>query len=374
MDKESVESEEKEVETINVTPLKKWPRFLSFLADYFLTFILALLLFHIACFPLGSVITKAPERYDEYLSSLKRRDNVLYGNKILYYDESSSNKDPDSFSVNLDYTCRLFVGYYLGEEDAEVEVFQKYYQDLAKNKANPITLYQEADKETKFFDFVDGQATLKEGYKVEFSALYVPGDEMSSQGQKDYETFQNKFFLRLYSSMLNDIYENDLFYNQISYRENQSVVLSYKTFSDTLVLSSVLISYFISSMVISLLVPLVTSHQKSLGNLILRYERIDAATLRIYSKKKVPLVFVYAFAMNASCLLFVPWGNVGFNELFSLPMLLPLSLVSLVLSIASLAFLLFDSFNRDLADRLSFTVMLSESSLADIYRAKGYDF
>ena len=225
-----------------------------------------------------------------------------------------------------------------------------------------------------FFDIGETTFTLKEEYKSEFSALFTPGDEMSSKGYKDYESFQNEFFLRSYTVMLSDIQKDDLTYNGVSYKANQKIVSDYKRFADVLVIASALISYFISSMVVSLLLPIITSHQKTLGNLVLRYERVDTASLSIYQKKKVPLLFIYYFAMNASCILFIPWGNVGFNELFSLPMLLPLSVVALALSLVSLAFLLFDPFNRDLMDRLSFTVMVSQSSMADIYRAKGYDF
>ena len=374
MDETRKNEMEEGVKTIDVTPLKKWNRFLSFLADYFLTFIFGLLLFHLGAFPLGSVATKAPERYDQYLSSVKERDYVLYGNNLLFFDERSSNKNPESFTINLDYTCKQYIGYYLGETEESREIFKNYYTSLAKNKQNYISVYQGLKAKLDFFDIGETTFTLKEEYKSEFSALFTPGDEMSSKGYKDYESFQNEFFLRSYTAMLSDIQKDDLTYNGVSYKANQKIVSDYKRFADVLVIASALISYFISSMVVSLLLPIITSHQKTLGNLVLRYERVDTASLSIYQKKKVPLLFIYYFAMNASCILFIPWGNVGFNELFSLPMLLPLSVVALALSLVSLAFLLFDPFNRDLMDRLSFTVMVSQSSMADIYRAKGYDF
>ena len=136
MDEARKNEMEEGVKTIDVTPLKKWNRFLSFLADYFLTFIFGLLLFHLGAFPLGSVATKAPERYDQYLSSVKERDYVLYGNNLLFFDERSSNKNPESFTVNLDYTCKQYIGYYLGETEESREIFKNYYTSLAKNKQN----------------------------------------------------------------------------------------------------------------------------------------------------------------------------------------------------------------------------------------------
>ena len=80
------------------------------------------------------------------------------------------------------------------------------------------------------------------------------------------------------------------------------------------------------------------------------------------------------FALCSGALLFIPWGVVSFNELFSLPMLLLLSLVGMGLDIISLAFFFFDPFGRTLMDRLTFSFMVNQETLGDICRAKGYDF
>ena len=70
----------------------------------------------------------------------------------------------------------------------------------------------------------------------------------------------------------------------------------------------------------------------------------------------------------------MPLGLYSIAAIFSLPYLFAFSLVSLGYVLISLIVMLFDPYNRTLSDRLTGTVMVSQDTLDDIIRAKGYEF
>ena len=369
---EEVETKNGDPEVLNVYPLKKGKRILVFLADYFLIFIFSLLLFHLAAYPLGRVIIRADEQYQSYLVDTKKRDSVLYGNGLLFIEEGRTGEIGD-LQNNVYYTCKRLAGVYVNGAAESDDIF--FHYDALKGKSfGAMDLYREIDAKTAFFDLSGAKPLLKPVYVDEFAPLYRTGDEMSTQGKKDYAKFQTNFFLPCFKRMLQHINANGLSYNGVNYVEMQKKVDVYNRNMDMLILSSALIAFGVSWLVVYALFPIANRQHKTLGMLFLRVNRISSEKLTLIDPTKVMLTSIYGLAFSASSLVFVPWGTIGFNELFSLPMTMPLSLVSLALAIISLGFLLFDSFGRSLGDRLSFTVMVDEDTLANIYRAKGYDF
>lgn len=362
--------------TVDIHPLTRGRRVLAFLADFFLIAILSLLLFHIAVYPIAGVITHSDERYHSYVYDAGQRDAVLYGKELLFY-EQTSNMDYSSFSTNLIYTCKLFTSYYVlegNEKEAKYEVFSTYYESLRPKTLQIADIYKKIDAKAQYFSFDNGTITLKDPYKTEFLPLYRAGDALSSKGKTDYEAYQKDFFIVAYSNLIKDVKENDLVYNGISYAQKQKLVEAYVRYSDAMVVASALIAYLISTAVVALLFPIISSRRKTLGMMALRYERVTISEFKVLAQWKSVLIFVYMFALCSGALLFIPWGVVSFNELFSLPMLLLLSLVGMGLDIISLAFFFFDPFGRTLMDRLTFSFMVNQETLGDICRAKGYDF
>ena len=370
---DDIELDTREPNRIDIHPLSKGRRVLCFLADYFLVFIIALLLFHVAAYPLGGIITKSTERYETYLSASRNRDLVLAGNKLLFYEKESEAYETSRFGENLGYTCKQLVSYYVldNQQLQEYDVFRTYYFSLRFEAVDLSNVYRKYG--TSFFTF-DGGIALKDEYKEEFYPLFRAGDEISSVGQKHYEAFRDGFFLKTYSEMLEDIEKNDLVYEGHSYKALQKEVTDYNRYCDVLILACDLIAYVIAVSIVALFFPLASSRRKTLSMLFLRYSRVEIKDFQIFSQAKVPLLFIYMLAFCASCLMFIPWGAVGFNELFSLPMLFPLSLVGLALSLGALAFTLFDEFGRGLSDKLTFSLLVDETAYGEICRAKGYEF
>ena len=91
------ENQEKKV--INLVPLKKGKRILLFLADYFINFILGFLLFVVACYPLGKLMTGYTAKTNDYDTNLVNRGEILVHN-------SPSETTALSMAVSVNWSIR----------------------------------------------------------------------------------------------------------------------------------------------------------------------------------------------------------------------------------------------------------------------------
>lgn len=352
-----------------IYPLSKGKRFVAFLADFFLVFIISFAFFHLAVYPIVAFSSHLYEEQENIQVIQKERDSTLYGNGLLFYDDTKSDAKPTSFSRNLIYTCNLYASSIVNG-NRDYDVFYRYFSSIKGDE----TLYEEwiktMDANAHFFSY--SPAALLPKYVEEFSPIFEEGNAPSKQGEEDFERFQKEFFLPGYSSLIRDIQENDLTYNGISYKEEQKKVDSFAKKGNTVVVSSVIGSYVLSSAIVYILVPLISKTRKTLGMIFLRRERVDSRKLMPLRRRDLPLMFFYAIFINAGLLFLVPWPIISFNELFSIPVLWELSLFSLLLDLASLIFLLFSSMDQTLVDKLTSTAMLEEEEMDMIYRTKGY--
>ena len=369
-------AEEKQEQVLEISSLSKWKRFLAFLADFFLIFIASLTLFHLAAHPLSKVMTGYDGRKEETSLAQKRRDSVLYGNKILV-SPSPAEQETRDFSANLSFTFECYVYSFLGEAvnvekyaSKAADYFHTYYVTIRQDVASYKALYRDLDT-TGFFEVGD-KVTLKSVYVEEFKHAFLPGDELSTQGKADYETLQSKVFLKGYNRVLDDISAKDLVFADVSYKKEQQKVSDFIAYEKTMVIVDAFVAYGLSCFIVTLLIPLISKERKTLGLLFLREVRLDSELLVLPKRRRILLFFVYQLLMNIGSLFFVPMGAYDFVSLFSLPILFPVSVIGLVYLLFSLIYMLFEPYNRTIADRLSGTVMVTEDTLDKIYQAKGY--
>ena len=370
-------NENEQPEVVEISPLGKWKRVLAFLADFFLIFILSLGLFHLGIHPLGKAITSYQGRVDETKLVQKDRDGVLYGNKLLF-PVSSTLVESGDFASNLEHTFKTYLYFYLDGavtiEKYEVnksDVFSTYYVSIGNDKASYQALYNDLDN-GGFFE-VGETVKLKPAYIEEFKHAYLAGDELSAQGKKDYEALQSKVFLKGFNRMLDDINAKDLTYQGVSYKQKQELVTAFINYEKILTITCALIAYLLGCFIVTMMVPLLSKNRKTLGMLFLREVRLDSERLILLKKRRVLLFFVYQIIMNMGSIFFIPMGAYDFVSLFSLPALLPISLIGLLYLVFSLIYMLFEPFNRTISDKLSGTVMATDDTLDQIYRAKGYN-
>lgn len=364
---DTINLEKKNPKEINVYPLKKTRRILLFLADFFICFFLSFTLFQVAINPLAQTIMDSTGLSSEMTTAQKSRDSVLYGNELLFAEDS---EEPSAFASNLQYTADCYVGYLVGAEGYEkCDVFHNYYVAIKVDEAGYAAIFEEYDAAGAYFG---ASHNLSETYVEEWAPYFDPKDTISSKGSEDMESFIESFFLSAYAQMLSDISENDLTYGGVSYKENQARFSEISDLQDISIMGAALCSHLISCLLLFMLIPCLSKNRKSVAMMALRNERVNASKLTLLRKRDVLLRFVYDFASMAMGLFLLPLTTVDFNELFSLPVLFPLSLVAIVYVIGSLVFLLIDAYGRTLSDRLTGTVLVDEETLDEIYRAKGY--
>ncbi len=360
---------EKAKNTIDIYPLKKGKRILVYLADLFVTFILSLILFHLAVYPLSTLMTNKKGRAEELLTAQNQRDSVLYGHKLMV---SVTSTDVSHLDENLKKTGDNFIQYYVipGTEIVN-EVFNAFYRGIRGSEEGYLRLFKDNNSKG-FFEIVDGLPQLKSEYKEEFTPYFNEKDKMSKKGETDFNSCFETFFLKSYSDLISDIMNNDLVYEGISYKERQTKVLSILNYNQMEILIDVFISYILSFGFLYLLIPLLNKTRKTTAMLFMRVQRVNAHSLRILTRGQELLHSIYQFALNIAFIVFTPLPLLQFNELFSLPVVLPISLISLGFGLVSLVFLLFDAYNRSLSDRLTGSVMITNDALDDIYRSRGY--
>lgn len=364
------EEKKEEGQEILIFPLSKGKRFVAFLADFFLTFILSFALFHLAFYPLSFSAAGLYEEQEVCKQAQKDRDAVLYGNNLLFFEDGKSNKEPSSYSTNLVYTCSIYISSLLGESPLDKNVFHTYFVNIREDGAAYRSFITNNDNKAQFFDYPS--LSLKSEFVEEFLPIYEEGNDPSKKGEEDYQRFQKEFFLPAYGKMIQDIGEKDLVYEGISYKGTQEVVASFNSKSARFVILSAGLSYLVSLSVVYLIVPLFSKTRKTLGMIFLRRERVEIRRLVLLRKRDVVLHFFYSLFTNAILLFLLPWPIVSFNELFRIPALWSLSLLSLLFDLVSLVFLLCSAMDRTLLDKLTGSVMLDEGMMASIYRSKGY--
>ena len=89
---------------IEIRPVSKWKRFLTFLGDYFIAFIISFTLFNLAIFPLAKIIfnTQSQSENARYLE--QTAINMLIDDGYLYAPRESAE-----FEEDVNYTFKVFL-------------------------------------------------------------------------------------------------------------------------------------------------------------------------------------------------------------------------------------------------------------------------
>lgn len=365
-----MEEQAKEKKVVDVLPLGKGKRILVYLCDLVVNFFFAFVLFNIVVYPLAKIAVGFEEKTSQIVSYGDDRDYVLQKNGLLYPEEGKVSST--YFQSNLEYTFTRYSLFYVAGTDVDYDVFYRYYVTIRNDRDTFISTLKKNDSSLSFFDYSGERPVLNDKYKTEFAAAFDSKDSMGSTASSHYETFKNDVFLQTYYNMLNDINEKDLTYNGFSYKESQSKVSSLSQSLDNMITVSVYISNVVSLSICFLLVPFLNAGHKTISMLFMKVSRIKADSLRPIRGRDVFLYFIYEIALNCASLMFTPLPIVSFSYVFNLGALFPLSMVSLGFGLISFFFVMFNGYNRGLSDIVTGTVLVSDDTLDEIYRAKGY--
>lgn len=363
---------EKDRKVVDIYPLKKSRRILTWLGDFFINFICTILLFNIAIFP----ITKAVVGYDDINQEMSNCQTemieILYENDILFYEENELNY----FDDNLLTTSDSFVAYHVDNQTAETNCFYNYYISIKGDSSELMELYASNSGST-FFDLDDldenGIPLLKEEYVQEFEALFIEGDALSENAKVDYEDFTS-LFLKYYNVMLEDVMVNDLTFESLSYVDLSNQVDEYSTQMDNYIIASGIISYLLSIVIFYLLIPLFSVKGQTITEKIMKVNKVGQDNLRLLSKPERVLQSFYSLFSNFTLLVISVIPTIEFTYAFSLNLLVFLSLFGLLYNLIGLFFILFNQYNKSLTDSLTKVILLEDFDLMKVVKTKGNKF
>lgn len=348
--------------TVDIIPITKWKRFLIYLGDASITFLLSIFLFVVAVYPIG----KSVANYEEISEQIEQKnhlcDDLFFANNILFYEEESSKYD---YENSLDFTYKKFLSVYVNNEAQTNDVIYNYFVTMKSDENKYKSLFNE-----KYFN-VSSTITLKDSYKDPLTPVFNEHDELTEYGKTIYTEIQEKGFLMMYSEIIKDVGENDLSYNGISYLKTCEEVKELNTSINWSISIFAIIAYTLGALICYMVFPLISKNKTVLMS-VLHYERIGIDNLYLLSKKEALLGFIYNYVFVMYTSLFIPLMLISVVGLFVIPLLLPLAVISFVFNIASFVVLLSSGFSRTLSDVLTKTVLVKAEELDKIYKSKGY--
>ena len=375
--------EENKQKVVDILPIKKGRRMLVFLGDFFINFMLSFLLITIAVLPLGKVFTKYGDRNSKYTNDLVLRADILYENKVLF---DSGKVDRSEIVYNASYTYYVYLSYFVYDIEnpdhvkfpqyghkEENNIFRHYFIDLINDPDSYISLFDHYNSKNQYFERTDVVVTLKPEYKSEILTFFDTSDKPTKSCKKYMSNIEKNIFYPMYSEMMTLIQKHDLKDSKgHSYNKVNGDIKSFETYINNLAISTSLIAFTLSTSILHLLIPLLNKHRKTLTMMILKVERVDIRSLSLLKKGKTVLSFIYSLFSMLLITFFAPIGLLTIYEIFNISILFVLGLFSIAIILSSFVFLLFNRFNRTLFDYFTGTVMLTNDSLDEVYRSRGY--
>lgn len=377
MDEKEKEQRTHRGATLDVYPLTKGKRMLLFLGDFFLVFILALFLTNIVVYPIAKGVTDFETKQTLNVANEQSRFTILYENGLLFNESAETRNTIES---NLEYTYSRFLSYYVVDYFIDNEIFHTYYSQFHNQDGKSLAkLYKQFDQ-SSFFDWEtpdeDGLPELKEKYQEEFASNYEEGNQMSEKAKIDYNYFFEHFFLPMYYTMVDDIRFNDLTIpgNELSasYNDLTKKIEEFDKFYDQTAIVCSSISFGIAAMALYFVYPLINKKGRTPTQSVMKVERAEKGTYKLLPRPRRCLSGLYLTILTLPCLLFVPIPTVSVNEVFSITGLFGISMVGFIAIIVAFFIVLFDKFNRGLTELLTFSITISEETLDEIYKVKGY--
>lgn len=349
---------------IDIYPTKKGRRVLIFLADLLLNYCLAVFIFSIVVFNIASNVTDYKVRLNNNLKTINNRYDILYNENLLYFDKIENKYD---FDTNLATTNEIFLKYYVINEGNDF--IYDYFKSINLSDSKINEIYKE--KGEKYFNF-DSSITMKEEYIELFAPKFSKTDDLSSKGEIEYSSFKENFFTILYNRLLENILEYDLNDGNYSYITLTKELSDYNKYSIRFNTINIYISFFISTSLVYILVPLLSKDRSTLAMKLMKAKRIDMLKSEPLKRRKYSIIIINNFLMNTSIIFFIGFVYIGFSSMFSHTSLLFLSLAGIIYSLINLIFMQINKLNRSINELATNSIIINKSDLEEIYKAKGY--
>ena len=378
MEEEVLEEKQK---VVDIQPITKGKRVLVFLADFFLMFILTFVFFNALVMPLSKLVTSSTTRSEESNAAAEVQYGILYNQKVLFHENAS---DIYYYNANVEYTMNCFLSYYCFEDSDSLsehpqyghnidnEVIRHFYFDIRNDKDAYLSQISDFNKENNYFIVNGDEISLIDEVKANIKLSFFSPKDMSKDGEKMLANMQNGF-MNFYASVFKDIKKNDITYNGNSYLEKQAIVDAAESFFQWHLVIASIISYLLSLLVYSLIIPFIHKDNRTLAMMMMRVTRIGTNNIYLLNNVENFLQFIYMLVFNIPIIFFMPMTYAAFTYLFSIPLLPGLLFIGLFIQLISLIFIIATPLNQSLCDMLSRSLIIKNDDLDQIYRAKGYN-
>ena len=381
--------ENKETKVIDILPIGKGNRILTFLGDLFLNLILSFLLFSFIVTPTAKQISNFENLNHEHETVSEKMYSLFYKNNLVYKYEDYPEYD---LVDNIDYTFNYFISYYACDNETQLispefgndlknQVIYHYFNDLLPgNNINNIEYYRTLmiryDNNTYFqADSNETTFKLKDEYKNQIEAKFDSRNEMSELGKTYFEEIKSKVYLPMFAEIMECIKIYDLTHSEVdlSYLECVQRIKELEDYHEQLLTSTTIVSFVTSTLVYYLLIPFITGNKRTLAMLFMRNERVAYPSLDHLKNSSYIGNAIFSIFSNLSFAFLLPLTLVPFNILFTYSILIYLSLIGLVVDICSLFFVLFNEYNKTWSDVITSTIYIKTTDLDEIYRSRGYN-
>lgn len=362
---------------IELRPLSKWKRFLLFLGDYFVAFIISFILFNLAVFPLAKIMCNTQARSENATYLEQQALDMLKEDKYLYSSTSAS-----SFEDRVTYTFKVFLSYYAFDDETipedkqyghkqENEVIRAYYQNVIRDESLYIKDFKEVNTDNMFIIGDDVMSiALKDDYKSKLANELLEIKDESNYSQtmtnvRDH-VFAKLFYLHVYKHITdNDYVKNGKSFNGYL-KEATNIMKSLQWVAS----GSAIVAVLLSCGIVYVAYPLINKEKRTITMSALRLSKLNYKMLSPITNKDVMIQSFYHFVLSMSSMLFMPILYFGLAYSFNLPLLFVLTAISLGLAIVSGVFIFINEYNRSASDILTNIVIVPTSEIDNMYRER----
>lgn len=364
---------------IELRPVSKWKRFLLFLADFAIAFIVSFALFNLAVFPLAKIVFDTQKQSESALLLEKEANEMLVSGGFLFAPNEGA-----SFEDSVNYSFKRFLSYYAFDDATVDEAHQEYghrlenetiltyYQNVINDTNKYLVDFKEVNQEDDMFVIGEtiNDIALKSDYKVSLAneLLEVSDESKYSTAMTNFRDhiYAKLFYLKVYQHIL----DNDYVKDGVSYNNCLKEARKIMDSLQWVVSGSALVSIFLAWGITYLIYPLFSKDHKTIGMAMMRISKLHYKSLSPIGKSHVVISSFYAFLFLMSFAVFLPILFFGLSYSFNLPLLFILGIISLVLMIAGGMFIFFNEHNRSGSDILTNVVLLPDSEIDNMYKAQ----
>lgn len=358
-----------ETKTLDIYPVSKGKRILTFLGDLFLHYILSVTLLQFVVFNIASKIVDYPSKLESNLETINKRMDVLYGNNLLFYDEEENKHNLDK---NLDTTFDYFLKYYVKNEIDCIDPIKHYFIDIKKSNIDDLN-QKYIDYGTPFFVLKDSKIILKQDYVDYFSPYFNKNDSLSQVGETYLSSFRKTVFVSLYNYMVDDINNNELTYNNLSYKKLSSIIKANGNYTKVFNSINISISFILSFLILYVLIPYLFKDRSTITSRVMKQKRIKMNNYEFLNRKQYLIIILNNFFMSLTTLFFVGMIFTGAQEMFKYVFLMIVSLIAFIYLIINFIVMMVNKFNKSLGELSTNTIVIDDNSLNEIYEYKGYE-